>query len=172
MDKKIQQPLTRDGTITIDIKLLEHIDDLNSETFIKQYKISNLWRGKYFIKRLINKIFKYQLYQKMKWNNSFWDRIKISRISTQIHDKDLKKVQLNIQKKTETGRYSDIKKYQELIIEGFDLGNPLYISGNCLKYLGATIESNNIYILDGSRRLIANINNNLSPQILLIELND
>ena len=93
-------------------------------------------------------------------------------MSTQIHDKDLKKVQFNIQKKTETGRYSDIKKYQELIIKGFDLGNPLYISGNCLNYLGATIESNNIYILDGSRRLIANINNNLSPQILLIELND
>ena len=39
-----------------------------------------------------------------------------------------------------------------------------------MKYLGANIESDNIFILDGSRRLIANIMNNKNPNILLIEL--
>lgn len=172
MDKIIHQPLTRDGVITIDIKLLKYVENLNSKTFIKQYKISNFWRGNFFIKRLINKIFKYQLNQKMQWDNSFWDKIKISRISTQINGKDFRKVQFSIDKNIGSVRYSDVKKYQELIIRGFDLGDPLYISGNCINYLGATIESNNIYILDGSRRLIANIKNNLSPHIILIELND
>ena len=61
MSYSFQQALTRDGSITIDINLKEHITNVNINLFIKSYKISNLWKGKFFIKRLINKIFKYQL---------------------------------------------------------------------------------------------------------------
>ena len=79
-------------------------------------------------------------------------------------------MKLNIKNKTPSDRYSDIKKYQELITENHKIGSPLYISGDCMKYLGANIQSDNIFILDGSRRLIANIMNNKNPNILLIEL--
>ena len=38
-----------------------------------------------------------------------------------------------------------------------------------MKFLGANVQSDDIFILDGSRRLIANIMNNKNPNILLIE---
>ena len=68
--------------ISIDlIKILQKID---TKKFIKNYKISNFWKGKFFIKRLINKIFKYKLNQKMIWNPKFWNEINIQIIKSQI----------------------------------------------------------------------------------------
>tara|TARA_B110000438_G_scaffold165808_1_gene158617 strand:+ start:21 stop:539 length:519 start_codon:yes stop_codon:yes gene_type:complete len=172
MNRKFQQSLTRDGSIIIEIMLANNIENVDINTFIKNYKISNFWKGKFFIKRLINKIFRHQLNQKIIWDKRFWNKIKISRIKTYINMEDYKKVKLNIQAKTEFNRYSDIDYYQDLISKNHYMGDPLYISGDCMNYLGAKIVSDNIYILDGSRRLIAHIMNNISPQILLIELND
>ena len=49
------------------------------------------------------------------------------------------------------------------------MGNPLYITGKALNLIGAKIKNDDIYILDGSRRLIANILNQSKPNILLID---
>ena len=58
MNHTFKQFLTRDNSIVVNIKLKKYISNIPIDIFIKEYKISNLWKGKFFIKRLINKIFK------------------------------------------------------------------------------------------------------------------
>ena len=89
-----------------------------------------------------------------------------------IDSKDSKTLELFIQTKTTKKRFRDIKKYQSLIDKGTKIGLPLYITGRSLNFLGASIENNSIFILDGSRRLVANILNDINPDILLIDLKD
>lgn len=108
----------------------------------------------------------------MIWNKKIWDKIKIKKFKTVISDKDIENTKASIQIKTSSSRYYDIKKYQKLIAEKNDLGNPLYITGKTLHYLGASTKEDSIFILDGSRRLIANMLNNINPDILLIDLKD
>ena len=170
MNFTFKQILTRDNTIIVDITLLDYITNIPVDIFIKEYKISNFWKGRFFIKRLINKIFKHQLNQQIRWDKNFWNKIKVSKFKTEINKQDFNNVQLNIKSKTTIDRYLDIKKYQKLITQNCKIGSPLYISGDCMKFLGANVPSNNIFIMDGSRRLIANIMNNKNPNILLIEL--
>ena len=74
----------------------------------------------------------------------------------------------NIQAETKINRFDDIKKYQALFNNGGTLPPPLYISGSCLNYLGANVDSELLYILDGSRRLTAHILNDNCPNILVI----
>ena len=117
MNHTFKQFLTRDNSIVVNIKLKKYISNIPIEIFIKEYKISNFWKGKFFIKRLIIKIFKYQLNQKIKWNKNFWNKIKVSKLKIEIDNQDIKNIQLNIKKKTIPSRYSDIKKYTKLIHE-------------------------------------------------------
>ena len=96
--------------ISIDlIKILQKID---AKKFVKNYKISNFWKGKFFIKRLINKIFKYKLNQKMIWNPRFWDEINIQVIKSKIY---FKKEIYNdeFMSKLTPKRKKDILKYKE-----------------------------------------------------------
>ena len=99
MHYKFQQILTRDNSIVVNIKLKEHISNIPIDVFIKEYKISNFWKGKFFIKRLIVKIFKYQLNQEIKWDKNFWDKIKVSKLKIEINKKDISNIQLNIKNK-------------------------------------------------------------------------
>ena len=169
MNLTFKQILTRDKSVIIDIKVTSHITDISIDMFIKEYKISNLWKGKFFIKRLINKILKYRLNQKFRWDRNFWNKIKVSKLKIEINKQDSENVKLNIKNKTPLDRYSNIVKYQKLIAQNNKLGNPLYITGRTLNFLGASIEKDSVYILDGSRRLIANIQNNINPNILIID---
>lgn len=167
---KFNQYITPDKTHSIEIELKSIIKKIDVSEFIKTYKISNLWRGKFFIKKIINKVFKYQLSHSMKWNKKFWNSITIKIMSTKltVEEPDIYTI---IQQKTTKKRFQDIKKYQELMTK-IDLGEPLYITGKVLNIIGANIEDDKIFILDGSRRLVANILNNTNPNIILIDLKD
>ena len=68
----------------VTIKLVNYLHTKNIIEFVKNYKISNFWKGKYFIKRLINKVFKYKLKENMSWNKNFWDHIQIQLIEAKI----------------------------------------------------------------------------------------
>ena len=81
---KIIQPITPDKSILINLEIKSVIKQIEPNKFIKSYRISNFWKGKIFIKKLINRIFKYQLNQKMVWENDFWNKINISLMSTKI----------------------------------------------------------------------------------------
>ena len=56
-------------------------------------------------------------------------------------------------------RFNDINKYKELLKEGVDLNLPLFMSGKALNFIGGNVDDNEIYFLDGTRRLLANILN-------------
>ena len=52
---KYNQYITPDKTISIDIELKSVIKEIEITDFTKNYKISNIWKGRFFIKKLINK---------------------------------------------------------------------------------------------------------------------
>ena len=162
-----RQKIIPNSSIKLEIEILSIIENIDLNKFLKTYKISNLWNGKFFIKRIIKKIFKYQLSSNIKWNNNFWDLITVSLVSIDI------KVNTNnlitqLENYANKKRYDDIKKYKKLLLKK-DMGNPLYITGKALNLIGAKIKNDDIYILDGSRRLVANILNHSKPNILLID---
>ena len=95
---KYNQYITPDKTISIDIELKSVIKEIEITDFTKNYKISNIWKGKFFIKKLINKIFKYQLHTPIKWTSNFWDSIKIELIDINIFIKE-NKLGLELEKK-------------------------------------------------------------------------
>ena len=162
-----RQKIIPNSSINLEIEILSIIENIDLNRFLKTYKISNLWNGKFFIKRIIKKIFKYQLSSNIKWNNNFWDLITVNLVSIDI------KVNTNnlitqLENYANKKRYDDIKKYKKLLLKK-DMGNPLYITGKALNLIGAKIKNDDIYILDGSRRLVANILNHSKPNILLID---
>ena len=156
----------------VSIKLLTHVQTINPIEFVQSYKISNFWKGKYFIKRLINKVFKYKLKEDLRWTNNFWDDIEIQFIEAEL---SLKK---NISYNSLTLNYSqkrqvDIQKYKNMIDNKIDLGCPLFISGKCINLIGGNVNVRTIYMLDGSRRLIASLlSKKLDIHIWLITLNE
>ena len=161
--------LTPNNEAKIKLSLNKIEKKINLNEFIKNYKISGKWTGKFFIKRLISRMFKNKFKRKCIWNNDFWSNIYVSSFESNFElEFELDNLSDKIYKNTIPSRLKDIIKYKHLINKGLDLGSPLYISAECLNYLGADIKNNGIFILDGSRRLVANILNNSSPNILLI----
>ena len=69
-------------------KIIEIVDKLGIDEFAKNYKISNFLKGKFFIKRLINKVFKYQLKSSITWNKYFWDKKNIFLVNISISHLD------------------------------------------------------------------------------------
>ena len=180
------QKLVSNGKLTVDIEMTDY-KSMDVNFFLSNYKISKIFYGKFFMKRLIKKIFKYQLNQNIKWNQNFWNVVKID-----VKNAEFKMVNLNsdipvgfnqyskskkklvyehiIYSNTSGSRFKDIKNYQELIENGTDLGPPLYISGKCINFLGGNINDHDVFILDGSRRLVANMLSEISPTVLLIDI--
>lgn len=154
------------------LEFSKYIKDIDLNYFLKNYKISNIWWGKWIIKRLISKIFRKRIFSKIKWANSFWNKIEVFLVKTKIEKKSYSKIDIENKIKVETkiNRFNDIKKYQRLFKTGKKLPPPLYISGRCLNYLGANVDGELLFILDGSRRLTAHILNKNSPNIIIIDL--
>ena len=163
--------ITQDCSLSVNIELKSLNTILDVNTFIKSYKISNLWSGKFFIKRLIKKIFKYKIKKKINWDKKFWDLVEIKSYKTNIYTDETSDIELEkiFSDKTTTKRFNDILKYKNLLLKNTNIGNPLYITSECLNLLGAKISINEVFILDGSRRLTANILINKNPDIVIIE---
>ena len=93
--------------------------------------------------------------------------IRVFNTSMSINENlDLEKVLIH---KTSNKRYRDIIKYKNFLLKDKNMGMPLYITGKSLNILGAKFRSNEVFILDGSRRLSANIILGKNPQIIIIE---
>ena len=155
----------------IEIRFIAFIKYIDILVFLNKYRISNFLFGKFFLKKLINKIFKYQLNKKMIWKNIFWDNINIKLIETKVVlDSDLSIIANNYKLYSNKKRFKNIKKYQFLLKSGHDMGAPLFISASCINYLGGSVNNNDIFMLDGSRRLYAHILNESNPDILFIDI--
>ena len=165
-----KQHITPDHAVSVDIELKSVLKNIETNEFLKSYKISNIWKGKFFIKKIINKVFKYQLQIPMNRNDDFWKFIKINLMDTNL-DINTNNLSSILESKTTRKRFKDIKKYQDLITYT-DMGPPLYITGRALNMIGSNISNKEIFILDGSRRLVANILNNTNPNVLIIDKKD
>ena len=65
----------------IDLYLNNDYLMIDIDFFINNYKISKIFKGKFFVKRLIKKVFKYKLKNKFVWTKSFWNDIQINEIN-------------------------------------------------------------------------------------------
>jgi len=170
--KKFNQIITPDAKCEVSIELINNKIALDKELFFKTYKISKIFKGKYFIKRLIKKVFNHQLKNQFIWCDNFWDKIFIHQYSTQItYINPCKYNEMCIQLKSSTkkNRMKDILKYKNLILDGCDLNNPLFITSKALNFLGGDT-NDSMLILDGSRRLVANILAEINPNVLIIDI--
>jgi len=170
-NKKFILELTPNGKATASIQLKNQIDIIDNKDFFKNYKISNFFKGKYFIKRLIKKIFKHQLKSNMLWDFDFWEKIIIYKFETKINiSYDINNFEQVIVENTLKKRTLDIKRYKNIIDRGMDLGCPLFITSKALNYLGGKLKNDTFIILDGSRRIISNILCQNNPNVLIIDV--
>jgi len=135
----------------------EYFGRIDLDIFIKNYRISNFFKGKFFFIRLVKKIFKYKLKSKLIWNPDFWNNINIVKTNAtiSISEKTYNEFEFFLKESYNHKRLNSIYKYKKLIEDNQNLGYPLYITGDCLNYLGACTNENELFMLDGSRRLIA-----------------
>ena len=77
----------------------QYSNELELYTFIKNYKISNFFKGKFFIVRLIKKIFRYKLTTKFAWQKKFWDKINITCVNASISTKNYEDFELFLKQK-------------------------------------------------------------------------
>ena len=153
----------------------KYMTELAVDTIIANYKISKFFKGRYFFIRLIKKIFKYKLNDRFIWKSDFWDRINVVTVnaSISISKKTFNEFELYLTQKYNKKRIKNIYRYKDLIEGGIDLGPPLYIAGSCLNLLGAKTESNELFMLDGSRRLLSLLlAKKKSTKLLIIKLKD
>jgi len=157
------KPITKTSNhfIKLNFSVNENII-ISTNEFISSYKISNFWKGKFFIKKLIKRIFKYRLKTKMIWDNKIWDIVKVYELEYNYkfpnHISSIQDLYSELSK-DDKKRFNDINKYKQLIDEGVDLNLPLFMSGKALNFIGGNVDDNAIYFLDGTRRLLANILN-------------
>ena len=161
----------------IDLHLNNDCLMIDIDFFINNYKISKIFKGKFFVKRLIKKVFKYKLKNEFVWKKNFWNDVEINECTAKItlkkNIKSLNQFVNILNREYSTKRVNDVFKYQKLISKGKSLGSPLYITGSCLNALGANAKKNEIYMLDGSRRLIASLLADIeNTKLFLIKLND
>jgi len=170
------KPLTKSNDDFIKLNfLLASRESMQTIDFINSYRISNFWKGKFFIKKLIKRVFKYRLKQKIIWDRKFWEIINIYYLNYTYtlpnNINNLDDLILVLSKDNTKKRFNDIIKYKKLIKKGINLNYPLFISGKALNILGANVNNNNIYFLDGTRRLLANILcSNKNNKILIIDI--
>ena len=105
----------------------------------------------------------------MTWDSKFWKEINIQMISSKLNIKNKKSIN-DLIMGLSSKRKKDVMKYQLMMKENIDLGFPLFITGKCLKMIGGIeLDEKKIYMLDGSRRLIASLlNESKNNNILLI----
>jgi hypothetical protein len=146
----------------VSIVLCETISTETIKQFLSHYKFSFLKGGKFFLKRLIKRVFENKSNSKFIWNNSFWDNNVIHKMTSKIQYVNGIHI-LTIEQRLSTfqnkRRMKDILCYKKKISENIELGSPIYIKGNSLNALGGDFPANSLYQIDGSRRLMANILN-------------
>ena len=68
----------------VSIVLCETISTETIKQFLNHYKFSLLKGGKFFLRRLIKRVFKNKSDSKFIWNNSFWDNHVIHKMASKI----------------------------------------------------------------------------------------
>ncbi len=154
-----------------------------SKHLLSNYKLSNFWKGLRPIKRLTKKIFEEKLKTQIIWKSDIWNKIIIIPTKCEIKDaktnqyfSELKPQNINdisedFAKNISKRRERSIEKSAMKLKNNIDLGSPLYLSGGVLNYLGANVDSKEIFMVDGARRIVASaLNHQKYIKILLMML--
>ena len=73
------------------------ISEIPSKLLVKEYKIGRYFSGKFFVRRLIRKIFKYKLTQQLRWKKTFWENLKIYKVQCSLNHDELQTQGLTIE---------------------------------------------------------------------------
>ena len=167
--------LSSDSNEFIEINILLSNEIIPTSEFVNNYIISNYWSGKFFIKKLIKRLFKHKINQQFTWDDNFFSIINIDKFNYKYSlpqtISNLNELEKKIKNTTTKKRFKDIIRYKKLLKNKVNLNMPLFITGETLNHLGGDVENSQLYFLDGTRRLWANIlNDNIYNNGLLINL--
>jgi len=164
MDRKFNLVKKGNTEALINFKLNNPFDEIPIDKFIRQYKISNFFKGSFFIKRLINKIFKYKINKQVIWTSNFWETVSVLKYKASIthNSNDLISFIEEVNKNYSNRRIKKIYSLKKIIKDNNNIEYPLFISGDCLNLINANVSNDSIYMLDGSRRIIAYLLNDIS----------
>ena len=169
---------------TEDIVTLKPVNELDSvldvKKFMSNYKFSRFGFNLFIIKRLVKKILIEKLQTEMVWNNDIWNHSKVILLNCEFiinnHEyfQQIKKA-INENKFTEKkqpitkNRLKDIVNLTNKIKSNIKLDHPLFISGTILNKLGGNSDNNEIFIIDGSRRILAEslLKNNIKIWLII-----
>ncbi|MBU1863540.1 MAG: 50S ribosomal protein L11 methyltransferase [Candidatus Omnitrophica bacterium] len=134
---------------------------------LKNYYIRDFGRGPEAAQRVIEMIFRKKFKKTMNWKHNLWQKtvaltVKCRLRSSQTGElfstskpcsfEDINRVYAQA---VEEPRKKDAYQYVQNIRSGKNMGFPLYVSGAVLNYLGAGVDENTMYMLDGTRRIMA-----------------
>jgi len=152
---------------------------------LRNYKLSNFWKGLRPIKRLIKKIFEEKLKTQIIWKSDIWDKIiiiptkceikdaKTNQYFSELEPQNINDISEDFAKNISKRRERSIEKLAMKLKNNIDLGSPLYLSGGVLNYLGANVDSKEIFMVDGARRIVAcALNHQKYIKALLLMLKD
>lgn len=152
---------------------------------LKGYTINDFGMGLNAVSRIIYHIFKTKLHTPLQWRHDLWHRTLVVQFTSDLVERRTGKL-FDILDEIEIARFAQeflavegaertscIKEYQEKLLLGLDLGQPLYVSGTVLNYLGASVDPHAIFMIDGARRISAvALNRKKSIEIKLIILEE
>ncbi|MDY0301718.1 MAG: glycosyltransferase [Trichlorobacter sp.] len=134
---------------------------------LKDYSIRDFGEGLDAARQIIQHIFDNKLHTPLTWRDDIWFRTVVVRLTCNLMDRRTGRGMDELDE-TETARFgrdflavegaervSDILSYRERVLQGADLGQPLYVSGAVLNSLGGVVEPHAIYMIDGARRIAA-----------------
>jgi hypothetical protein len=161
------------------INELELDFNLDLHKFIKNYKFSRIGFKKTIVKRLVKKIIHKKLKNKVYWDKNIWTKSSIillncefvinnqnifNKIKNAISDNNSFEIKNVVSK----SRFKTITKLTKLLKHNIELDFPLFISGKVLAQLGCNVNNYEIFVIDGSRRILASSFFNKNIKIYLI----
>jgi len=127
-----------------------------------EYLFSNVKTGLNPLKRLFRKTVEKKLDRKFKWSKKIWQEVIVVPISGKLViaeelkiDVELEELERFLRKNLKKSRADDILKYRKKYLSGEDLGPPIFTTGAVLNRLGGHVDSENIFQIDGARRMLA-----------------
>lgn len=150
----------------IGIQILNSLDTSSVYQAIKDYSIEGIGVGFEGLDFIVNHIFKKKLAQKLSPKKNLWNNCIVLNVNLEVlnaqtqqsfgsHIQSVEDISLQFAQSESQDRLECINRYKQLIQSGQDLGKIIYLTGAVLNEMGATVENNSLYMIDGARRLTA-----------------
>lgn len=140
-----------------------------SSTFqaLKNYEVKPFGIGLPVVQSIIAHVFKTKLNKACQWKEDLWRKSYVVHFNcslsrhgdalsfSQLKPNSFRDISPEFSEAEGADREKHALEYAQKIKEGVELGCPLYVTSAVLNYLGAELDDNEIYMLDGARRIEA-----------------